>query len=250
MARELEFKIDGWQPATIPQDRLGAYLIEVAKLYGEPGSVHFGKVRRGSVILVSIVDDHAIPKVQRRLMDIERGQAPKEATDTYRRIDDMLADDNSIGVVRGTGSDKGVVVSFPGRNRAKPIEYAAIREEGFLEGEIIRIGGKDKTIHLALQSGDMIHSAIETDRDTARRLGALIFGPTVRLDGTGSWRRSGDGTWSLDRFVVSGFLVIGERTLADSIQDIRSIRGSEWGLEPNPVETLLERRTGVGSSKR
>lgn len=53
MTREIEFKVDSWTPATLPQGRLGEYLIEVAKLYGESASVHFEKLRKGTAILVS-----------------------------------------------------------------------------------------------------------------------------------------------------------------------------------------------------
>jgi hypothetical protein len=247
MAGDIEFEIDVWTPDTIPQGRLGEYLIEVAKLYGQPESVHFKKLRKGSTILVSTVAETALPKVRERLRDIRLGKASKEAVDTFRKIDDMLAEDNAVGTIRGI--QRGVVIAFPGRTRAKPIEYAAIREEGTLEGEIIRIGGRDKTVHLTLQSGDAIFGSIETDRDMARRLGPLIFGPTVRLYGMGSWRREADGAWSLDRFVVAGFDQIEERPLASAVDDIRSIKASMWGAEASPVAALLLSRHGKRSGK-
>ena len=248
MASEYEFKIDGsWTPATIPQARLGEYLIEVAKLYGEATSVHFGGVRKGSVVLKSTVEGPAIPKVQRRLMEVRRGHAPKDAVEAFRALDDMLADDNAVGVLRGRGEEQAIVIPFPGRKRARPVEYVGIKEEGFLEGEIIRIGGRDKTIHVTLQSGDAPYSAIETDRDMARRLGPLIFGPTVRLNGTGTWARSTEGVWTLTRFVVASFVEIGERSLADALDDIRAIGGSRWHLDDDPTAASLALRAGEGS---
>lgn len=246
MASEFEFKIDGWTPATIPQSRLGEYLIEVAKLYGEAGNVHFERMRRGSVVLVSRVEDTAAPKVQRRLEEVRRGHAPKEAVDAFKRIDDMLALDNAVGVLRGRGEERGLIISFPGRERRRPSEYGGIREQGFLEGELIRIGGKGKVIHLALQSLDTVYSSIETDRETARRLGSLILGPIVRLHGTGTWGRTEDGLWHLDRFVVTSFEEIADVSLADALDSIRAIGGSEWHLEADPFGTLEGIRMGVG----
>ncbi len=246
MASEFEFKIDGWTPATIPQARLGEYLVEVAKLYGEAGSVHFGGMRKGSVVLMSKVEGPAIPKVQRRLMEVHRGHATKDAVEAYRRLDDMLADDNSIGVLRGKGDDRSIVIPFPGRKREQPVEYPGIKEDGFLEGELIRIGGRDKTIHVALQSGDLVYSAIETDRDMARRLGPLIFGPTIRLSGTGTWSRSKEGIWTLTRFVVFSFAEIADVPLADAVKGIRAIGGSRWHLENDPMRALQEIRLSEG----
>ena len=246
MASEFEFKITGWTPATIPQVRLGEYLVEVAKLYGEAANVHFGSIRKGSVVLKSTVEGPAIPKVQRRLMEVSRGVAPKEATEAFRTLDDMLADDNSKGLLRGNGGDSAIVIRFPGREREQPVEFAGIREEGFLEGELIRIGGRDETIHLALQSGDTVYSAIVTDRDTARRLGPLIFGPTIRLNGTGTWARSREGVWTVTRFVVASFTEIPNEPLADALDDIRRIGGSRWHLEDDPMKALAELRASGG----
>ena len=247
MTREIEFKVDSWTPDTIPLDRFGAYVTELAKLYGDCSSVHFSRLKKGSAIFVSSVDEHALPKIERRLTDLQRGLAAKEAVDVYRRIDDMLADDNAVGTVRGF--ERRVIIAFPGRTRPKPVQYAAIREDGYLEGEIIRIGGNDRSIHLTLQSGETIYTAIETNRDMARRLGPFIFGPTIRIFGTGSWRKSPDGTWSLDRFLLRDFEPIGETSLADAIDGIRAIGGSEWSQEPDPVATFLEMRTKGGERR-
>jgi hypothetical protein len=242
VTRDIEFRIDAWTPETIPQDRLGQYLIELARLYGENGSVHFEKLRKGSAVLVSRVDEPARPKVERRLREILAGEAPCEAVEAYRRIDDMLADDNAIGTVRGF--HRGIVVRFPGRTRPKPIEYAAIREKGVLEGEIVRIGGLDRTKHITLQSGDTVYVSIETNRETAQRLGALLFGPTVRLHGTGNWRRDRDGAWRLDRFVVEEFEVLDDTSLADATAALRRIGGSEWGGLEDLLGALQEQRAG------
>jgi hypothetical protein len=244
MAQEIEFKIDVWTPETIPQERLGAYLVELAKLYGEPSSVHFKRLRKGSAVLVSTVQETAIPKVDRRLALISVGEAPRDAVEAYQRIDDMLADDNAVGILRPGKGCK--VITFPGRSRPKPVEYGPIREEGFVEGEIVRIGGRDKSVHVTLQDGDTVYSNIETDRDTARQLARLIYGPVVRLWGTGAWRRSIAGEWTIERFSVARFEVVGDTDFAAALPDLRAIAGSEWHLEDDPVATLLASRYDEG----
>ncbi len=240
MPQEIEFKIDAWTPETIPQERLGAYLIEISKFYGEAADIHFRTLKHGSAVLVSTIAETASPKVERRLRLINGGAASKDAVDAYKQIDKMLADDNAVGEITLGGCD--LVVNFPGRTRPKPVEYGPFKEDGFLEGELIRIGGRDKSVHLALQDGDVTYSNIETDRETARKLGALIYGPVVRLWGVGTWRRSSQGKWLLEKFIVARFEVLENYSLADALQDMRAVQGSEWNLEHDPISTLLAER--------
>jgi hypothetical protein len=248
MSRELIFKIDAWTPETLPMERLGQYLVELARLYGEPARVPFRKLRKGSAILVSDIDEPAIPKVEKRLALARGPQAPQDIVQPFRRIDQMLADDNAVGVVRFPKG--GVIVAFPGRDRPKPIDYGAVREEGFIEGELVRIGGRDLTVHLQLQDGDTLYTNIVTNRETARELGSLIFGPTVRLHGTGTWRRSEDNGWWLESFKVARFDVLDGRDLTDTVAALRSIGGSRWHEEDDPVATLLQSRHGGSDRKR
>ena len=242
MSEDLEFKIDAWSPSTIPQERLGEYLIELAKLYGEAGSVRFKGIRKGSVKIISHVDQPARPKVERRLFEVGRNAAPKEVVDAFNRIDRMLAEDNSTGIVRGL--EGGKILQFPGKSRPRTIEIGPIKEAGCLEGEIIRIGGRDRSIHVALQDGDIVWSVIETDREMARQLGPMIFGPILRLWGTGTWYRRGSGKWRLERFQASGWERLSDSPLEESIEAIRHIGGSAWGAESDPVATLLSDRHG------
>jgi hypothetical protein len=247
MSEEIEFKIDVWTPGTIPQARLGLYLVELARLYGEADSVHFSKMLEGSLRLISEVQETARPKIERRLALVKNGEAPKDAVDAYKNIDSMLAEDNATAVLKPS---KALIIAFPGRNRPKPVEFGPVREEGFLEGEIVRIGGRDKSVHVILQDGDAIYSNIETNRDIARELGKHLFGPIVRLWGTGVWLRSGEGVWTLERFAVGRFEVMGERRFADALGEIRAVQGSEWNFQDDPVAALLAGRSDEGAGRR
>lgn len=242
MEREITFRISSWTPETLPMARLGQYLVELARLYGEPANVHFKRVRKGSAVLVSSVDEPAVPKVERRLNQARSPEAPAEIAQAFGQIDQMLADDNATGAVR-VGRSNNVVV-FPGRNRPAPVAYGLVRQDGFLDGELVRIGGRDRTVHLQLQDGDRVHGNIMTDRETARSLGKLIFGPTLRLWGAGSWRRSPAGDWTVEAFRVARFEVLDDRDLVEAVSALQSVPGNGWHLDPDPLSTILRSRNG------
>jgi hypothetical protein len=50
------------------------------------------------------------------------------------------------------------------------------------------------------------YTNLETDLETARRIGKHLFEP-VRVFGIGRWLREEDGTWTLRRFKVRDFTV-------------------------------------------
>ncbi|MDF2600222.1 MAG: hypothetical protein K0Q54_3045 [Methylobacterium brachiatum] len=249
MSTEVVFRIaDSWSPGTLPMQRLGEYLIELAALYGEQANVHFKRIRKGSAVLVSRIDEPAVPKVLDRLAAVSRLDAPKDIRRAFETIDRMLAADNARATVKvvtpalNWAASTSMIV-FPGRGRSEAVDFGAVRRAGFLDGELIRIGGKDETVHLQLQDGDIFHTNIVTNRDLGRQLGHLLFGPTIRLWGTGSWRRGDDGLWTVVSFRVSRFEKLKDfDDLTKVVEELRNIRGSAWHLETDPVATLLAAR--------
>lgn len=71
--RQRCFKIDTFTPETLPMERLAQYMLQFAKLLGEPDRVHFVDVGSGSAVLRARVEDAALPRVERRLSDAARG---------------------------------------------------------------------------------------------------------------------------------------------------------------------------------
>ncbi|MCX5581583.1 hypothetical protein [Kaistia terrae] len=231
---------DSFSAASIPLARLAEYMTELAKLLGETQHVHLDDVAEGSVLLRAEVDLPAAPAVRRRVIAVRDGIGADEAMRAFSRLDDLLAHDNAVGqLLDGDGAE---IIPFPGKTRPIPLSYGPFREEGTLEGEVVRIGGKDSTIHIQLRDGEKVYSGCATTKEIARRLAPHMLGPTVRLYGTGTWERLGDGTWELRSFRVSDFEVLEDVSLADAIAKLRAIPGNEWPSLPNPVETLLDER--------
>ncbi len=124
-AREFYFRIDAFTPSTIPMARLAEYMAGLAVILGEPASVHFVKLQRGSTILVHRVQSEAVPKVRDRARAVRRGDAPRDALRAYENINNMLLADNGTGELKERDAEA-VIIPFPGERRART--RAAARE--------------------------------------------------------------------------------------------------------------------------
>lgn len=242
MADEYQFKIDGpYKPSTIPMGRLAEYMGALADLLGEEPSVHFEQVKEGSAILVARVDEPARPKVEGRVRNVRLGDAPQDALKAFRLLDDLLASDNATGML-SDGADN--VIAFPGVTRPRPIKYGPFKQEGVVEGRIVRIGGTDDSIHVHLRDGAVTLSSIETNPEMAKELGRYLFDNVVRLHGVGTWLRTEGGSWELRKFKATQFEVLDDTPLPEVVAGLRAVAGNFWGDEEDPITTLLGARTG------
>ena len=195
---EYRFTIaDGYTPDTLPMERLGEYVAVLARLLGELPNVHFRGIEAGSAVLVATIDLPAQPKVRDRLVSVRQGGGPSDARKAFADLDEMLRKDNATGTL-GDGAG-GVVLPFPGRNRPEPLVYGPFREDGTIDGQLIRVGGKDETVPVHLRDGAIIHTGLVCTPEIARRIAPHLYGPTLRVHGAGTWIRTGAGVWELQR---------------------------------------------------
>ncbi|MBM3748341.1 MAG: hypothetical protein FJW34_21365 [Acidobacteria bacterium] len=233
-----ELYIDAFTPASIPMARLAEYMRDFAALLGNEAHVHFEKLRAGSTVVISRVDTVAQNKVRRRLEEVRYGTAPKAAMDAFGDIDDKLSADNALGRILHRGAR---IIEFPGASR--PVEPCAgpILQPGTLDGEVIQVGGRDETINVHIRSGDEIQRCITT-KAVARRLAHHIFGPPVRVRGTGTWSRAESGAWKLHRFDIESFETLDETPLSRLFDGLRARLGPPEGGRMNPAELVRHLR--------
>jgi hypothetical protein len=245
MENEYRFTIDGpYTPATIPMDRLADYMGELARLLGESTSVHLGTIESGSTVVVARVNDDAAPKVQDRVARLKSGGAPPDAIKAFHALDELLRNDNATGSLTGHGS--GVIIPFPGRNRPEPLVFGPFKQDGTLDGEVVRVGGTDETVHIGLRDGAVIHSGLHTTPDIARKIARYLLGPIIRVHGTGNWCRAGDGSWEIKSFKVVDFEVLSDASLREVVSKLREVKGSVWGEVPDAIQSLLSERHDDG----
>jgi len=240
--RERRFIIDVFTPETLPMERLAQYMLQFAKLLGEPERVHFVHVDTGSAVLRARVEDVALPKVDRRLYEAARGQGDGVALRALQSIDDMLAEDNAVGQLLDDGDAE--IIAFPGRNRSKQLEYGPLREDGVLEGVVIKVGGEADRAPIWLRDNQHIYKRCSATWPLAEVLAKHLNRSIVRVSGSGSWVRLSTGAWFMRSFEIRDFEVLDESPLTDVIKRLHAVEGADWG--DDPLTDLARLRTGEG----
>lgn len=239
---ERRFRIDRFTPETLPMERLAEYMLQFAKLLGEPDRVHFVDVEKGSAVLRARIEDVAAPKVERRLFDASRGQGDIVALKAMQSLDDMLAEDDAVGQLLDDGGAE--IIAFPGRNRPKPLEYGPFREDAVLEGTIIKVGGKGTSVPIWLQDGETVYKNCTARRPLARKLAKHYDAGLLRVSGSGSWMRLSTGAWLMRSFEIKDFEVLDDAPLSEIIKRLHGVEGADWG--DDPLSELARLRTGEG----
>jgi hypothetical protein len=208
----------------------------LAALYGNDELVHFDKMRTGSAVLQTKVDETAIPKVDRRLHLVHDADAPEDIRKAFTEINNLLRDDNAVGKIK---REKGAsILKFPGRDTIVQKIYK-VREAGVLDGVVIRIGGKDNTIPIWLQDQSGKIAYCEANRDMARELVSYYLGVTIRVTGQGDWLRGIDGQWKLDKFKITDWSVVDETPIEEIIRVARGASGNGWNEIDEPIKEHL-----------
>lgn len=234
---EFVFEAEGVSLDTLSLDRVGAYLRILADLFGSVGNVHFASLTSGSMIATARVDAPAISRVRERLADASRGEAGAALT-ARRKIDTMLADDNASGrLIETDHGQERVVIPFPGV-QARVSELPAIRQDGEIRGELIRLEGGDDTKHGTL-AGTMGDSVFRCSPDLGRNLRHHLW-EMIRVVGRGRWRRNGDGTWVLLDFQADRFELLTDEPIADTVARLRAKGG--FGLKAAALAELEKLR--------
>jgi len=110
-----------------------------------------------------------------------------------------------------------------------------IAEAGSLQGELVRIGGRDEIAQAMLRDRGRTYTCI-VSRDLARALGKL------RLHGRGRWKRSLDGAWEPVEFRATEFDVLDSASLAEAAKKLQAAGGLGHQDAVEACDTLRDLR--------
>jgi hypothetical protein len=237
--KKITFIIDGFTPDTLPIGRLAEYLKNFAVLVGTDADVHFERVGKGSAALVSRAPEEVVPEVRGRIAQASKDEGPAEAVRGFTGLKTLLYQDKTTGRIK---EERRKIIEFP---KATAPQYGPIWEESTLEGIIIRIGGKDETIHVHIQNEQNTYPCV-TNRSKARELKEFLleFDKPVRVFGKGKWIRSASGAWDLDEFRITGHEPLNGQDLDQVFARMREIPGSDWDKMNDPLSELDRIRRG------
>jgi hypothetical protein len=229
---KFHFKIEGFTPETLPMSRLALYLSDLAELLGHENKVHFVKVAKGSADLVHVVDEELQAEVIERVHLVKQGLGPVDAQVAFRNLNTKLSEDGKTAkITRGRNN----LLAFPGAS-ALPQTIGPIYLHGHLDGQLIRVGGKDgtKPIHIMTENAYYICNA---NAEVARQL-APAYEKYIRVFGNGKWFRQTDGEWILDHFTIKSFEFLEDEKLLKVVAKLRAIPDNEWANVDDPLEEL------------
>jgi hypothetical protein len=237
---KFHFKIDGFTPETLPMSRLAEYMADLAELLGHEDSVHFVKVAKGSADLVHVVEEIQQQEVVERIHLVKQGLGPVDAQEAFRSINAKLSEDGKTAkMMRGRGK----LLTFPGVKAAPP-SYGPIYMQGHLDGQLIRVGGKDGTKPIHIMNDDAYYIC-NANAEVAREL-APAYERFIRVYGNGKWLRESDGKWNLEHFTIKTFDFLDNAPLTEIIGRLRELPNNGWKEVEDPLGELASIREREG----
>lgn len=227
------FHIDAYSPETIPMSRLAEYMLALAEMYGETEKVHFQGLRSGSTQILSRVEREAAPKVRQNLIRAAASGAGDHGT-AYKTLNDLLRSDNAEARLIRAGEN---VLDFPGRRMPRPAKIGPFTQPIEKDGVLVRIGGKDQSAHAIIEDSEGCTWSFEVTRELARELAGLLYGPPIRLVGTGRWFRDEEGNWQHRDLKAGHFYPLNADTLSEVVARIRTLPQT-WDLSNDPLAAL------------
>jgi len=228
---EFVFKINAFSPDTIPMARLAEYMADLAHLLGEEASVHFVRLDGGSTKLVHAIEMEAVPKVEARVLGVRDGSASVELQRISAEINRKLANDNTDGVLFDPRGAE--IIQFPGKGGLKEISFGPVRQQGMIDGIVRRVGGKTNPVPVMLETNGAFETHCFASRELSKELAKHYDGAPIRCNGTGTWKRDEFGQWILERFLISNFEELDQRSLPEILTELQAVSNAAWRDSPD-----------------
>lgn len=236
------FKIEDFTPESMPFGRLVEYYQEIKRMIGVADHLHLIDVVESSHGSAFKIDRNAESDLAKRLMAINDGSAPRNATRARDAINEMLREDGTSGSFYDS---RGVnVIPFPG-NRAVESAQLRVRGAASFVGELYHIAGTkdDAKVRISTDAYGVVFCT--TSREIAKALRDFLF-EDVKVSGRGMWAKSEDGKWDIDNFVIADFAPVKRESLRQSVNRLREM-SIAWPVDPIGEIDTIEERNGTAN---
>jgi hypothetical protein len=216
---EIEFMIPAYTPETMPLDRLLDYLRQIGDVVGAPQDMHLIRIEASSTKPVFSLAIPVATQARERVAAVRAGRGTNKQRSAYNQIREMVKLDG--GVPASLKDRTGIILDFPPPTEAADT-ISGVHQPSSFDGILIRIGGVAENVPLLMQdlSGE-VYSGFSAPRALAKSMRSQLFEPT-RVTGNGSWDRRPDGVWKLSKMLIQSFEPLGDETLADVFQKLRT----------------------------
>ena len=231
--------LHGFTPDTMPMARLAEYMQQLGKLLGNEAAVHFVRVEKGSLALVSTVDRGiAEGKVDARLSRLRAGNPQSDVARAFVSINEMLhADGATASLRRGSRT----VANFSGA-RFVDREPLSIPDFGSIVGYLYMLSQGTKAYNARLRLDRDRTIQCTASEPVAKRLKDHLF-ETVRVSGYGLWKREREG-WQASQLEISEVRRVVNAPLAEVVRELRTL-DIAWPDDPLEYSSRLDEGGGT-----
>lgn len=221
---EISFVIPGYTPETMPLNRLIEYVQQMSLVLGEPESLHLIAVKAGSCAPTFRVPKEVALVAQDKAARVARGDGSKKQLDAFNRMRRMVRRDGAgearPAVLRSLSR---VFLEIPAAPQDSGV-LSGVRQPSTVDGQLIRVGGPSEDASMQVQDIEgRILSGFVAKRALAKELAGLLWEP-VRLFGDGSWGRTADGEWVIERMLVRSYERLDEESLGVTVERLRGLK--------------------------
>jgi hypothetical protein len=111
---------------------------------------------------------------------------------------------------------------------AKPLRFDPFFEPISFDGELVMVGGQDKTVRATIIDPDGVAWNGEITKELAVGIAQYLYRGTLRFYGHAKWSREESREWVMQDLKISGFEPLKEETLQDVTDRLRGLIDSDW----------------------
>lgn len=227
------FKINNLTPENMPFGRLVEYYSEISKMIGMADNMHLVDIVKSSHASQFKVDRVTGGKIEDLMINIMIDNAPKASMKAYDNINRMLVEDSTSAEFSSPFGDN--IIAFPGKKSADEFELS-IMDAATFTGELYHIAGTANDAKIRIDTDSYGKVKCSSSKDIAKSLREYLF-EDIRVSGRGMWRKSSDGNWTIDDFVITDFKNIQKESLSKTIIRLRRI---DVNWPKDPIQAITE----------